>query len=232
MNTPKHSASYHFLDDVMDYKLSDLVRLWNKMPNIMRKNRPKSNEKIINRNLALISALYITGGRASEVAEIKLKDISFEDSWIYIRLINRKNKINKRKEIMADFDIEKPFIKWLVKYYHYRINQTDDLETYLFPMMQGEVEYDTPLRQTAIYNNTTRYVGINPHFFRKLRASHLLEYYGLGVKELQQYLGWSSVLSSEPYLRISKAGIKKSYLQHKEELKKTIGESSNVENKI
>lgn len=133
---------------------------------------------------------------------------------------------------MADFDIEKPFIKWLVKYYHYRINQTDDLETYLFPMMQGEVEYDTPLRQTAIYNNTTRYVGINPHFFRKLRASHLLEYYGLGVKELQQYLGWSSVLSSEPYLRISKAGIKKSYLQHKEEVKKTIGESSNVENKI
>ena len=232
MNTPKHSAYYHFLDDVMDYKLSDLVRLWNRMPNIIKKNRPNAKEKIVNRNLALISALYITGGRASEVSEIKLKDISFEDSWIYIRLINRKNKINKRKEIMADFDIEKPFIKWLVKYYHYRINQTDDLETYLFPMMQGEVEYDTPLRQTAIYNNTTRYVGINPHFFRKLRASHLLEYYGLGVKELQQYLGWSSVLSSEPYLRISKSGIKKSYLQHKEEVKKTIGESNNVENKI
>jgi integrase len=232
METRKHSPYYLTLDDVIDYKLSDLVRLWNRMPNIIKKNRPNAKEKIVNRNLALISALYITGGRASEVSEIKLKDISFEDSWIYIRLINRKNKINKRKEIIADYEIEKPFIKWLVKYYHYRINQTDDLETYLFPMMQGDKEYNAPLGQDAIYRNTTRYVGINPHFFRKLRASHLLEYYGLGVKELQQYLGWSSVLSSEPYLRISKAGIKKSYLQHKEEVKKTIGESNNVENKI
>lgn len=222
MEKRKHSGNYHYLSDVSDYKLSVLVNQFLNMPKIMRKRIPKANKFAIFRNLAIISALYITGGRASEVATIQVKDVTFENGWIYIRLNNRKNKKNPRKEIMANLDIEKVFLNWLVKYYHYRLNMVEDLNAPLFPMIKGK-EYDCYLPQQAIYNMTTRYCGINPHFFRKLRASHLLEYYGFDIKPLQQYLGWSSVLSSEPYLMISKAGIKKNYMQNQEEVKKIIG---------
>jgi len=222
MEKREHSLYFKYLDDVMDYKLSSLVLIWNKLPIIMRKRVPHANRLAIFRNLALVSALYITGGRASEVATIQLKDITIEDGWIYIRLNNRKNRRNPRKEIMANLEVEKVFLNWLVKYYNYRLSIVNDLDAPLFPIVKGK-EYNVFNSQQAIYNMTTRYTGINPHFFRKLRASHLLEYYGFDIKPLQQYLGWSSVLSSEPYLKISKAGIKKNYLQNQEEIKKITG---------
>jgi site-specific recombinase XerD len=222
METRKHTIFYKTLEEVTDFKLSTLVVWWNKLPKTMRIRNPLVKEMAIFRNLAICSALYITGGRASEVAHIRLRDISFEDSWIYIKLINRKNKRNPTKEIMANLEIEQVFLNWLVKYYNYRINQVEDMDAPLFPIMQNNIEYNVFLNQRTIYSTTTRFTGINPHFFRKLRASHLLEYYGFDVKALQQYLGWSSVLSSEPYLRISKSGIKKSYLQHQDDVKKII----------
>jgi hypothetical protein len=41
---------------------------------------------------------------------------------------------------------------------------------------------------------------------------------------LQQYLGWSSIISSEPYLRISKFGMKARYMENSERVKKLIGD--------
>ena len=228
MEKAKHSIHYKYLEDVSDYKLSNLVGLWNTLPDIIIKRVPNTKKEAVLRNLAICSALYITGGRASEVATIRLKDITFEEGWIYIRLNNRKNKKNPRKEIMARLDIEEVFLKWLVKYYKYRLNMSNDLDDPLFPMLKGDV----CLSRQAVYNMTTKYIGINPHFFRKLRASHLLEYYELDVKALQQYLGWASVLSSEPYLRISKAGIKKKYLQNQEDIKKIEDEKQELEEQL
>lgn len=219
----KHTESFHTLDDVPDFKLSVITKLFVKMSKIMQMRHPQSQKNIRFRNLAIISALYITGGRASEVSEIKLKDVTFENGWIFIRLINRKNKRFTRKEIMANLEIEKVFLKWLVDYYNYRVSYCD-LEDPLFPMIYQKQEQQVCITPMAIYHIATRYVKINPHFFRKLRASHLLEYYGFDVKALQQYLGWSSVLSSEPYLRISKSGIKQNYLKNQEEVKKIIGD--------
>lgn len=222
METRKRSVYYKTLEEVTDFKLSTLVNFWNRLPKIIRLKLPYAKSKIIFRNLAMASALYITGGRASEVAHIRVRDVSFEDGWIYIKLINRKNKKNPTKEIMANLEIEQVFLNWLVKYYKYRISVVNDMDEPLFPTIINNIEYNIFLPQQSVYNHITKYVGINPHFFRKLRASHLLEYYGFDIKPLQQYLGWSSVLSSEPYLRISKSGIKKSYLQHQDDVKKII----------
>lgn len=226
----KHSIFYKQLEDVTDYKLSTLVMVWNKLPLIMRKRNPLAKARLIFRNLAICSALYITGGRASEVANIRLRDITFEDNWIYIKTDNRKNKKRQKKEIMANLEVEKVFLKWLVKYYQYRLKMNEDLETPLFPNMNGEKEYNVCLSQQAIYWTTTQYIGLNPHFFRKLRASHLMEYFDFTPKELQQYIGWASFVSSEPYVILSKSGIKKSYLQNQEDIKKITGGNENEGN--
>jgi len=226
MEKRKHSVYYKKLSDVMDYKLSNVVRIFNLLPKIIKNRVPNADQKAIDRNIAIFSALYITGGRASEVATIQLKDITFENGWIYIRLNNRKNKKNPRKEIMANLEIEKVFLKPLVTYYQYRSSMVEDYEVPLFPLIKNGQEYNVCNSQQGIYYTITKYMGVNPHFLRKLRASHLLEYYGFDIKPLQQYLGWSSVLSSEPYLMISKAGIKKNYLQNQEDVKKITGVES------
>ncbi|HRT03523.1 MAG TPA: site-specific integrase [Candidatus Diapherotrites archaeon] len=225
-----HTPEFHTLDEVPDFKLSTLVKLWNNLPKIIKKRYPFIETCNYYRDLAILSALYITGGRSAEIVGIRLQDITIEDGWLYIRLPNKKNKRQKSKVIVANIDIEHIFIKYLVYYYEYRLKEVSDLSTPLFPKFTKKRMKETEaLLPAAVYKIATRCISINPHFFRKIRASHLLEYYNFDVKALQQYMGWSSIISSEPYLIISKAGLKKNYMQNADEVKKIIDGSDNYE---
>jgi site-specific recombinase XerD len=213
-----HSNIYKTLEEVGDYSLGNLKLVFNTLPKLTRNAYPGITEDEVLRNCAIISCAYLSGGRISEVIDLKVKNISKEEDWLIVRLPNRKNKKLHYKDIIVNIKVEKVFIRYLVKYFIRKSMDTDQ-DDYLF-----KSDRKVRICRTTAYLIFKRIVKTNPHFFRKLRASHLLEYYGFDAKMLQQYLGWSSIISSEPYLKISKFGMKARYMENSERVKRLIGD--------
>jgi len=44
--------------------------------------------------------------------------------------------------------------------------------------------------------------GINPHGFRKIRATHLVQF-GFSAHQLKHFFGWSSVAPSDYYVKLN-----------------------------
>lgn len=58
-----------------------------------------------------------------------------------------------------------------------------------------------------------KYIGHNPHFFRKLRATHLYAIYGFRLKQLQKYMGHANIKSSTPYTYIDPTGVENNFIE-------------------
>lgn len=215
---PYHIETYKTLEEVGDYSLSNLKMVFNSLPKLTKVAYPGITEEEVLRNCAVISCAYLSGGRISEVIDLKIKNISKEEDWLTVRLPNRKNRRTHYKDCIVNIKVEKVFIKYLVKYF-VKKSLTMEQDDYLF-----KSDRNKRISRTTAYLIFKRIVKTNPHFFRKIRASHLLEYYGFDAKMLQQYLGWSSIISSEPYLKISKFGMKNKYMENSERVKKLIGD--------
>lgn len=213
-----HSENYKTLEEVGDYSLTNLRMVFNNLVNLTKRAYPNLPENDILRNCAIISCAYLSGGRISEVIDLRIKNISKEEDWLIVRLPNRKNRKTHFKDCVVNIKVEKVFIKYLVRYF-VKMSLVRDQEDYLFQSNRHK-----KISRITAYLIFRKIVKTNPHFFRKIRASHLLEYYGFDAKMLQQYLGWSSIISSEPYLKISKFGIKARYMENSERVKKLIGD--------
>ena len=73
--------------------------------------------------------------------------------------------------------------------------------------------YSTFLSRTSAYTLFSKYINHNPHFFRKLRATHLYSIYGFRLKQLQKYLGHSNIKSSTPYTYIDPSGMENNFIE-------------------
>ena len=216
----EHTKYFGRLEDVGNYSLSNLKELFLRLPRYSKLAYPGiSHEKHL-RNCAMISTAYLTGGRISEVINIRVKDISKEEDWIKIRLPNLKNKKVTFKDCSANIKVENIFIKYLVKYYVMKIIAGEDPENYLFTSSNI---INKKISRVQAYHIFTKVFRRNPHFLRKVRATHLLEYYMLDAKMLQQYIGWANFVSSEPYIRLSQTSIKKRYMENADHIKNILG---------
>lgn len=215
-----HSKYFKTLEHIGNYSLSNLNLIYQRLPRLVARAYPKMSPRLVLRNCALFSCAYLTGGRISEILELKYSNITKEGDWLIIRLPNLKNKRTTFKDCLINLKVEKPFLNYLVKYYIKQLASGVDLDDYLFSTNR---KHNKKMDRATAYRIFIKVLKFNPHFFRKLRASHLLEYFGFDPKMLQQYLGWSSIISSEPYLKISKQGMMKRYLESSEEIKKILG---------
>lgn len=73
--------------------------------------------------------------------------------------------------------------------------------------------YSNFLSRTSAYTLFSKYINHNPHFFRKLRATHLYSIYGFRLKQLQKYLGHSNIKSSTPYTYIDPSGMENNFIE-------------------
>lgn len=215
----KHSKNYKTLEHIGNYSLSNLRFIYSKLPSIIQSKYRCSNKNVL-RNCALFSCAYLTGGRISEILELKYSNITKEGDWLIVRLPNLKNKKTTFKDCLINLNVEKPFLRYLLKYYIMQKAKNIDLDCYLFTTNS---KTNKRMNRTTAYRIFIKVFKSNPHFFRKLRASHLLEYFKFDAKMLQQYMGWANIISSEPYLKISKQGMMKRYLESSEEIKKILG---------
>lgn len=156
------------------------------------------------RNKAIIETLYGCGLRVSELVNLRLSDLFFEDH--FIRVTGKGNKqrlvpIGKytQQQITLYTENERKHIK--IKKNHQDI---------LFLSRRG-----TQLTRAMIFTLIQRAVkaagiekNVSPHTFRHSFATHLLEN-GANLNAIQTMLGHESITTTEIYVHVDRTFLKK-----------------------
>jgi integrase len=153
------------------------------------------------RDRALLSFLYLTGCRISEVVRykhrskdwkgepIKKDQVEIQSDFIIIhnvRVLKTRKEIRFKKVPIRVNSLEHPFINQFLEYF----NKISDPNAYLFDIT----------RQRAFQILKT--VGIFPHLLRHTRVTHLISDYDFSVPQLQKFFGWIKWDSAGEYAHL------------------------------
>ncbi|MCM4158010.1 site-specific tyrosine recombinase XerD [Gramella sp. AN32] len=156
------------------------------------------------RNRAIIETLYGCGLRVSELIDLKISDLYFEEGYIKVT-----GKGNKQRFIpISDYTIK--FINIYKSEVRIHLNISAEATDTLFLNRRGK-----KLTRAMIFTITrdlTEAAGINkkvsPHTFRHSFATHLLEN-GADLRAIQQMLGHESITTTEIYVHVDRSHLKK-----------------------
>ncbi len=151
-----------------------------------------SEEFLWIRDIAILELLFVGGLRVSELCGLKFQDVNLNHSAIMIH-----GKGNKERLVYLE---NEEVILALDSYLYHRRNAGIDLP-YLFITKFGQM-----LSTQAVRNLVTKYAKlagirkkITPHVFRHTFATLLLEE-GVDIKYIQDFLGHSSISTTQIYL--------------------------------
>lgn len=160
------------------------------------------------RNRAIIETLYGCGLRVSELIELKLSQLFFEEN--YIMVVGKGNK--QRLVPISDHTIK--FINIYKNEVRIHQNIQKDFEDYLFLNRRGR-----SLSRVMIFTiikQLTEKAGINknvsPHTFRHSFATHLLKN-GADLRSIQMMLGHESISTTEIYTHLDDGMLRKAVLE-------------------
>lgn len=139
------------------------------------------------RDYVLLSLLYDTAARASEIINIKLEDIRLDMGYIILSGKGSKQRIVPIMENTKEL---------LVKYMEtFRING------YLFNNKGNKYSKNLIPKICIKYANIIQNKTITPHTFRHTRAVHLLDH-SVPLIYIQELLGHSSVQTTQIYATV------------------------------
>ena len=152
------------------------------------------------RNRAIIETLYGCGLRVSEMINLKISDLFFDEGFI---------KVTGKGDKQRFVPIGSTTIKYLDIYRNHIRNHQDikpqSIDT-LFLNRRGNILTRAMIFQ--IVKDLTERAGIkkkiSPHTFRHSFATHLLEN-GADLRAIQQMLGHESITTTEIYTHIDKS---------------------------
>jgi len=151
------------------------------------------------RNSTITEVLYSCGVRVSELINIKISDIFFEDF-----LIKVSGKGNKERFVPMSKS-SKIMIKDYISSERFNIIPKKGFQDFLFLNNRGQ-----KLSRVMIYtilNIAKKRLGfkknISPHLLRHSFATHLIEN-GADISSIQKMLGHSNITTTERYLHVSK----------------------------
>ena len=151
------------------------------------------------RNLAIIETLYSCGLRVSELTNLKISDLYFEEGYIVITV-----KGNKQRLVPIAEHTEKLISNYLNGSRLYINCKPDHLNT-VFLNRRG-----SSLTRAMIFTIVKQLVklagiekNISPHTFRHSFATHLLEN-GADLRAIQQMLGHESITTTEIYMHVDR----------------------------
>ena len=152
------------------------------------------------RNRAMLETLYGCGLRVSELINLKISDLFFEEDFIKVT-----GKGDKQRFVPIS-DFNKKYINIYRK--EIRIHQSiqkgfDDI---LFLNRRGKqltrAMVFTIIKQLAIKIDLGK--NISPHTFRHSFATHLLQN-GADLRAIQQMLGHESITTTEVYMHVDRS---------------------------
>ena len=163
------------------------------------------NTKFDYRNKAMIELLYASGLRISELINLKINNINFDDD--YIKVLGKGSK----ERIVPIGDYAKYFLKLYIEEYRNEFLRNKESE-YIFISNQGK----KMTRQTffLLLKKLAKEKGIkvefSPHTLRHSFATHLLKY-GADLRSIQELLGHSSISTTQIYTHVENEKIRSDY---------------------
>lgn len=163
------------------------------------------NDKFDYRNKAMIELLYATGLRISELINLKINNINFDQD--YIKTLGKGSK----ERIVPIGDYAKYYLKLYICNYRNDFLKNKESD-YIFISNQGK----KMTRQTffLLLKKLSKEKGIitdfSPHTLRHSFATHLLKY-GADLRSIQELLGHSSISTTQIYTHLENEKIKSDY---------------------
>ncbi|MDD3004498.1 site-specific tyrosine recombinase XerD [Flavobacterium sp.] len=151
------------------------------------------------RNRAILETLYGCGLRVSELVELKISDLFFEEGFIKITGKGNKQRFVPIAEITQKYiSIYKNQVRC-----HQNIQKSDS--DILFLNRRGKkltrAMIFTIIKRLAVEINLQK--TISPHTFRHSFATHLLEN-GADLRAIQMMLGHESITTTEIYVHLDR----------------------------
>lgn len=210
----KSFYKYLNIEKIIDNNPSDslfLPKVRKKLPNTLSEEEVdklldiKLTDMFSYRNKAMLEVLYATGLRVSELVNLKMENIDFEQD-----IIRTYGKGNKERVIPIG-EYAKIYLEKYLNEYRYQMLKHGNNE-YVFLNNHGK----NMTRQGffKIIKSIANDVGINkeisPHILRHSFASHLLKH-GADLRTIQELLGHSNVSTTQIYTHISNEELKENY---------------------
>lgn len=159
----------------------------------------KKSKKNSLRNCTILEVLYSCGLRVSELTNLNISDIFFDDFLIKILGKGRKERFVPMSKIVKDM------IKDYLNSERFNTITKKGFEDILFLNNRGEKL--TRVMIFTILNIAKKGIGIkkkvSPHILRHSFATHLIEN-GADISSIQHMLGHTNITTTERYLHVSK----------------------------
>ncbi len=190
-------------------------KLSKKLPTVLNINevdailsKPNVDDKLGLRDKAILELFYACGTRVSELMDLKISDLFFQEEVIRVFGKGSKERI---------IPIGSSAVKWIKKY----LTKSRPLlmkklksENCLFLNSRG-----TKLSRMGVWKIIDRYVKdagimkkVHPHTFRHSFATHLLEG-GADLRAVQEMLGHADISTTQIYTHIDRDYIKQIHKQ-------------------
>ena len=151
------------------------------------------------RNRAMLETLYGCGLRVSELINLRLSDLFFEEDFIKVT-----GKGDKQRFVPIS-SINKKYIDIYRNQVRAHLNIQEGFQDILFLNRRGKQL--TRAMVFTIVKNLAEHIGlqktISPHTFRHSFATHLLEN-GADLRAIQQMLGHESITTTEIYMHVDR----------------------------
>ena len=147
------------------------------------------------RNLTLIDFMYSTACRVSELCDVRVSDLDFEED--FVKLFGKGSK-QRIVPIGSELKIN------LSKYLKFR-DELNTQEPYLF-LSKNINQLDRTAIFRIIKKSATlsdNAISVHPHTLRHSAATHMLEA-GCDLRTLQELLGHTSVSTTKIYTKLTK----------------------------
>ena len=155
------------------------------------------------RNRAIIETLYGCGLRVSELINLQLSDLFFDEGFIKVTGKGNKQRFVPIGEVTQNYITEYIFNS------RSRINVKKQATDVLFLNRRGNMltraMIFTIVKDLSLKANIQK--KISPHTFRHSFATHLLEN-GADLRAIQQMLGHESITTTEIYMHVDKSHLK------------------------
>ncbi|TMU56012.1 site-specific tyrosine recombinase XerD [Flagellimonas algicola] len=161
------------------------------------------------RNRAMLETLYGCGLRVSELINLKLSDLYFEEDFIKVT-----GKGEKQRFVPIG-QVAKKYVNLYRNEVRNHLKIQNGHEDYLFLNRRGK-----QLTRAMIFTIIKRLAekmglqkNISPHTFRHSFATHLLEG-GADLRAIQQMLGHESITTTEVYMHVNRKHLHEVLLGH------------------
>lgn len=160
------------------------------------------------RNRAILETLYSCGLRVSELCNLKLSDLYFDEGFIRVT-----GKGDKQRLVPISPRAIKEIRLWFADRNHWRVKR--EYEDYVFLARWGKgisrIMVFHLIKELAAEAGITK--NISPHTFRHSFATHLLEG-GANLRAIQCMLGHESIATTEIYTHIDRHRLRAEIIEH------------------